>query len=59
MKLITLENLTKFWTNAKSYIDTGLGGKADTEHTHSEYALTTDVPTFETATETEIDSLFN
>lgn len=59
MKLITLDNLTKFWTNVKSYVDTALTGKAPTEHTHAEYALTTDIPSIETATETEIDSLFS
>lgn len=30
-KLINVERLTRFWTNAKSYIDTALAGKVSTE----------------------------
>lgn len=39
-KLITTSKLSRFWTNAKSYIDTALSGKANTTHTH-DYAPTT------------------
>lgn len=38
-KLITVSNLSKFWTNVKSYIDTALNGKANATHTH-DYAAT-------------------
>ena len=38
-KLITTSNLSRFWTNAKSYIDTALSGKANATHTH-DYAAT-------------------
>jgi hypothetical protein len=38
-KLITVSNLSKFWTNTKSYIDTALNGKANATHTH-DYAAT-------------------
>lgn len=37
-KFINLENLTRFWTNVKSYIDNGLATKAAADHTHTEYA---------------------
>lgn len=37
-KFINLANLTRFWTKVKNYIDNGLSGKADAEHTHSGYA---------------------
>lgn len=33
-KFIKLTQLTRFWNNAKSYIDTALNGKANTVHTH-------------------------
>lgn len=33
-KLITTSNLARFWTNAKSYVDTALNGKANASHTH-------------------------
>lgn len=33
-KLITTSRLSRFWTNAKSYIDNALAGKANTSHTH-------------------------
>lgn len=33
-KLITVSRLTRFWTNAKNYIDTALNGKANASHTH-------------------------
>lgn len=33
-KLITTSKLTRFWTNAKSYIDNALTGKANATHTH-------------------------
>lgn len=65
-KFITLENLTRFWTNVKSYVDSALATKAAVDHTHteyaaashthSEYALASDISV---ATETEIDALFN
>lgn len=67
-KLITTSNLSKFWTNAKSYIDNALSGKADATHTHdyaasnhshNEYALKTEIPeSMEIATDDEIDALF-
>lgn len=38
-KFIKLENLTRFWTNVKSYIDNGLAGKAAIEHTHAYAAI--------------------
>lgn len=37
-KLITTSKLSRFWTNAKSYIDNALLGKADSSHTHDGYA---------------------
>ena len=39
-KLITASLLSRFWTNAKSYIDNALAGKANATHTH-DYAATT------------------
>lgn len=39
-KLITTSKLSRFWTNAKSYIDNALTGKANATHTH-DYAATT------------------
>ena len=39
-KFVTLERLTRFWTNAKSYIDNGLSGKAAASHTHNYAAAT-------------------
>ena len=33
-KFVTLSRLTRFWNNAKTYIDTALAGKANTAHTH-------------------------
>lgn len=39
-KLITTARLSRFWTNAKNYIDTALTGKAAATHTH-DYAATT------------------
>lgn len=39
-KLITRSLLSRFWTNAKNYIDNGLSGKANASHTH-DYAATT------------------
>lgn len=39
-KLITTSKLSRFWTNAKSYIDTALSGKANATHTH-DYAAST------------------
>lgn len=39
-KLITTSKLSRFWTNAKSYIDTALTGKANATHTH-DYAAST------------------
>lgn len=38
-KLITKSLLSRFWTNAKNYIDTALSGKAAVSHTH-DYAAT-------------------
>lgn len=38
-KLITTSKLSRFWTNAKSYIDNALTGKANATHTH-DYAAT-------------------
>lgn len=38
-KLITTSRLSRFWTNAKSYIDNALLGKANASHTH-DYAPT-------------------
>ena len=38
-KLITNSLLSRFWTNAKNYIDTALSGKANVSHTH-DYAAT-------------------
>lgn len=65
-KIITLENLTRFWTNVKSYIDNGLAGKAAVDHTHTEYAAASHTHSeymlaadMTTATEAEIDALFN
>ena len=68
-KLITVSNLSKFWTNTKSYIDNALNDKANATHTHdyatsnhshTEYALKTEIPeSMEIATDTEIDALFN
>lgn len=40
-KLVSVSRLSRFWTNAKSYIDTGLSGKATTDHTHTGYANAT------------------
>lgn len=34
-KFIKLENLARFWTNVKSYIDNGLATKAAADHTHA------------------------
>ena len=34
-KFIKLPQLSRFWTDAKSYIDTALAGKAATSHTHN------------------------
>lgn len=33
-KFIKLTQLTRFWNNAKTYIDNALSGKANTSHTH-------------------------
>lgn len=33
-KFIKTSNLSRFWNNAKNYIDTALAGKANTNHTH-------------------------
>lgn len=38
-KFIKLDNLTRFWTNVKSYIDAGLSGKAAADHTHTYAAV--------------------
>lgn len=34
-KFVQLPQLSRFWTNVKSYIDNGLAGKAAADHTHS------------------------
>lgn len=34
-KFVTLSRLTRFWNNAKNYIDTALSGKAAATHTHN------------------------
>lgn len=34
-KFIKLSALTRFWNNAKTYIDNGLAGKAAVSHTHN------------------------
>lgn len=39
-KLITTSLLSRFWTNAKSYIDTALTGKASSTHTHAQTDVT-------------------
>ena len=39
-KFVTLERLSRFWVNAKDYIDNGLSGKAAATHTH-DYAAAT------------------
>lgn len=34
-KFIKLSNLSRFWNNIKTYIDNGLAGKSDVDHTHN------------------------
>lgn len=47
-KIIDLSLLTRFWTNAKNYIDTALTGKAASNHGHS-YNDLSDKPTIPSA----------
>lgn len=46
-KLINLTALTRFWTKAKAYIDTGLNAKAASDHGH-DYSDLTGLPTIPT-----------